>query len=182
MAISNYAELKAEILSFLEREGDSKVTPKLDTIIALAESWINRRLRGYQREVTASVTADAAGIVPLPAGFVGARSVSMNGRPAAYSMTGTSLVIERGADGTFDLVYLVRLAPLSLLVPTNWLLQAAPDAYLDACLMRASILLQDPEGAAAYGGSAASAIDELTVQNTIAQYANARFTMPVQVP
>lgn len=183
MGISNYTELKAEILAFLERDGDATVTDRLDTIIPLAESWINRRLAGYQRELSAPIVTDGNGIGTLPAGFVGARTLRRaDGRTFSYDVSGSTITVTAGASQSLNLLYLSRLVGLSDANPTNWLLDASPDAYLDACLMRASILLQDPAGAAAYEGSAAAAIDDLTIQNQAAQYANQRFAIPVRVP
>lgn len=182
MALSNFTELKAEILEFLERTGDAAVTGRLDTIVPLAESWINRRLGGYQREIKVTLIADAVGDIALPVGFTGVKTISMNRRPYRYSVSGSTLTVESGANGTFDLVYLSRLVPLTDANPTNWLLDAAPDAYLDACLMRACIFLQDAAAAQGYGGTAGDSLDELTKQNMAAQYSNASLKIAGQVP
>lgn len=176
---TDYTSLKQDILDFLERGGDPTITAKLDTIISLSESWINRRLAGYQREVTASLAANSEGEIALPFGFVGMRSVYFNDEPQLYSISGSTLSVRNGAAQSYAVTYFAKLTALSETNPTNWLMDAAPDAYLDACLMRACIFLQDAANANAYGTNAAAAIDELTMQNTVAQYSRATIQMRI---
>lgn len=166
MAITDFASLKSTAASWLERDID-------DAVVSMAESWLKRQLTGYQREVTATLTTDSTGAVALPADFLGIRSVYSGRQPFKYSISGSSLRVNNGASRVFDVTYYARLAPLSDSNPTNWLLLQAPDIYLYALLAQASAFAQDWQNAAIYEAKATEFLDQLNLQNTVAQYGRA---------
>jgi len=180
--LTSFDGLKTEIQAWLEREGEPALVARLDTIIQMAESWLNRKLNGYQREVACPLTTDADGKVALPTGATAVKSVTYLTRPYAFALSGNTIKIADGASRTFDVVYMSRLTSLGPANATNWLLQIAPDAYLQACLGQASLFLENVQMAAVYRGEAVEILKDLNLQSTAAQYGMASLTIPGQVP
>ena len=178
--ITDYTSLKEAVLAWLEREGDTALSGQINTIISLAESWLRRQLAGYQREIATTLTTDGTGAVALPIDFIGVKGVSLANVPYSYSISGTTLVVARGASRTFDVVYYGKLPGLSETNPTNWLLSLAPDVYLYACLARASAFAQDWQNAAIYEGNATEALTQVNMQNAVAQYGRSGMNLPVR--
>lgn len=171
--ITDYTSLKSAVTAWLERDGDTSLSAQLPTIISMSESWLKRQLVGYQREITTTLAADADGVVALPSDFIGIRSVYFGTRPYKYSISGTSLTVNNGAGYTFDVTYYASLPALSDENTTNWLLELAPDVYLYACMAQASAFSQDWQNAAIYEAKATQFLEELNLQNTVAQYGRA---------
>lgn len=180
--LNSYDDLKNEIQLWLEREGEPALVDRLPTIIQLAEAWMNRQLRGYQREVTGTVETDTAGKVALPLGATRVKSVSLNGRPYRFALSGNTLTIAGAGAATFDIVYMSKLAPLSGTNQTNWLLQEAPDVYLSACLSRASLFSENLTMGPVYESQAQAFLSELNSQGVVAQYGQESLTIPGPVP
>lgn len=168
--VSSIAGLRASINEWAERDYDDA---QLDEFIGLAEASIRRRLAGYQREITTTVTADADGKASLPADFLGIRSLSYDSRPVRYGISGSALVIVDGAGKTFDLIYFGRLPALSDSNPTNWLLDAAPDVYLFMCQAQQRAFTEEYQTAAGLEAKALGALADLNLQSTVAQYGRA---------
>lgn len=175
MALDTYAGLSASLQTWAER---TYTQTQVDEFIAMAEAAFNRRLLGYQREVTTTLATDANGIVALPSGFLGMRSVIQNDLPFQYGISGSSLQITDGASQSFAVTYFAKLAPLSGTNATNWLLDAAPDAYLFMCRALQCAFEEDVAGQT-FEARALGIIDDLTMQNTVAQYARASVTMRI---
>ncbi|UXN74502.1 hypothetical protein N8D56_05010 [Devosia sp. A8/3-2] len=180
--LNSYNDLTNEIQQWLEREGEPALVDRIPTIIQMAESWLNRKLQGYQREVTGTLTTDTDGKVAMPPGATAIVSVDYAGRPYRFKLSGNTLTVSNGASRTFDVVYNSRLVPLSAGNQTNWLLQIAPDAYLYACLGQASVFLENVQMAAVYSSQAANILSEFNLQITAAQYGQRSLTPAVQVP
>lgn len=145
--------------------------------VRLAEAEINRQLRAPAMEKTDESFALVGRATPLPSDLIALRSVSANqanarnmdfmppellrsslvwdasGRPLAYTIEGTSLVVApvpaAGTDVT--LVYWSRL-PTLVGTPddpnaTNWALDNAFDVYLFGCLSYAAAWQGDVQAA-----------------------------------
>lgn len=181
-AITDFASLQEEVAGWLEREGDTSLSDRLPSIVQAAESWFNRKLAGYQREVEIALTTDASGKAALPAGFVGIKTVEQNGRPWPWSISGSSIRISGASAGSFDVVYKSRLVALDDTNTSNWLLEAAPDAYLYACMAQASVMLENFTSAAIYASQAESILSDLNLQSTVAQYGMASLQIPGGAP
>jgi len=162
----DYAGLKTAINDWSDGGYDDA---KLDEFIDLAEAAIRRRLVGYQREITTTLTTDADGEVALPSDFLGIRSVYYDTTPYRWNISGSTLYITDGESRSFEVTYYAKLPELSDSNPTNWLLDEAPDAYLFMC--RAYQLAHDEDpGAQVWEQKAFGILDDFNVQNTVAQY------------
>jgi len=173
----DYSSLKASIQSWSVRTyGD----PQLNEFIANAEAQIRRRLIGYQREITAAFTVDADGMIALPVDFIAMRSVYLGTVPYRYSISGSFLTVADGASQTFDVVYMGKLPPLNGTTTTNWLTDLAPDVYLLLCQAQQRAFEQEYSTAAGLEVSGLAKLDELGLQNTVAQYGRQGMTLPVR--
>jgi hypothetical protein len=168
LALDTYADLQAEIASWLRR---SDLTVEIPSFIALAEAQMNRRLR--VRQMTARLCDSWTGeYVDLPADFLSERLVKLivggtahvlryltpeemdakvrtvaAGRPRFYALYGGELRLHPKPDTTYaaELVYLQALPALSDANPSNWLLASHPDAYLYGALTQSAPYLRADE-------------------------------------
>ena len=183
--ITNYTTLAAAIQDWEDRTLD------VDELIGLAEADFRLYLGPhYARETSATVTF-TSGSAALPTGFV--RPIAMthatygeimpstlaqvrqrrvwdaSGIPSIYAVTGSTLECAPsfGGDVTFD--YEAKLAGLSADNATNWLIENAPQAYLDMCRYYTKSKWEDQAGVM-FRAAALSTIDALVEQSTIAKY------------
>jgi hypothetical protein len=175
--ITDFASLKATINSKMER---SYTDDKMAEFIGLAEAQIRRRLSGYRREITTTLTTDTAGLVALPSDFLGFVGVSFGGVPYRYAISGTNLYVRNGASRAFDVIYYGKLPALSDANPTNWLMDMAPDAYYLMAEAQARSYNEEWEVAAGLEGKGLDAIADLNLQSVVAQYGRAGMNLPVQ--
>jgi hypothetical protein len=157
MAISTYAELKTAIASWLHR---SDLTTVIPDFIALAESNIRRDVRcaAMEQQATGTLAADT---LTVPTRFLEARNVAIDGWPQSYitpqeftrqnDYTGNNFTIVgdefrfQKSSGDYEIDYVQGFAPFSADGDTNWLLQNAPEIYLQAALMEAQqFIMGDP--------------------------------------
>lgn len=162
----DYAGLKTAINNWAERSYDDT---QLDEFIDLAEAAIRRRLVGYQREVTASLTAGTDSYINLPTDFLGLRAIYDGETPYKWAISGSKIYVVDGASRTLDVTYYAKLPALSDSNTTNWLIDEAPDAYLFMCRAYQSGYSEDP-AAQVWEGKAFAILDEFNIQNTVAQY------------
>lgn len=134
------------------------LSDNFDRWILLAESRFNRELRcpDMERTVTFSVTeADT----PLPADYLSMRSIyeegspdtplrsipppsvrqeydGTPGKPQAYILVSGALRLVPPPDTTYLLTmdYYAQISNLSVVAPSNWVLEKHPDAYVTAVL------------------------------------------------
>ena len=172
----DFAALKAAVNTWAER---SFSDAQLNEFVELAEANIRRRLIGYQREETVSLAADADGVIALPTDFLGMRSVYYDDRPYQYNISGTNFTVRDGGGYTFDVTYFTKLPALSDSVTTNWLLEAAPDVYLWLVKAQAREYNEDWDLAAGLEAKGLSALSDLNLQSTVAQYARTGMSLPV---
>ena len=164
MALDTYAGLQAAILVWLARPGDQLLVPAVPDMIRLFEAEASRRLHTAGAEKTADVTADAVA-VPLPGDCVEVRVASIgdtdlqyvtpdqlpgqSGNPLHYTIVGHEILLGPAPSGTqtVHLIYQGGVPLLSDLAPSNWLLEAAPDAYLFGSLVEAEAFIGEDERA-----------------------------------
>lgn len=198
-AITSYATLTTAIIAYAERSGDSVYVGQTDTFIGLAEAFFNRYLGGaYQLEKSTTITT-TTGVGTLPSDFSIMRSVAYStygplketsydaikflnplaagGTPYHYAISGSSIYIDRAASITLDVVYLADLVGLSGSNTSNWLLVAAPDAYLFECLAQGEAFLGNLQAAGALEARATEALDQIMAQANLAQYGRAEMTI-----
>lgn len=160
MAIATYAALQSAIADWVER-GD--LTARLPSFIANAEAKVNRWLRDQKMEaqdtavvataltalpddfaeaITVQVTSGAPApysrLDPAPSDVLASydSDLGATGRPRFYSILGQQLQLcpAPAQPYTVLLTYFTKLPALSVANTSNWLLEAAPDIYLDGSL------------------------------------------------
>jgi hypothetical protein len=181
MAISTYTELKTAIASWLHR---TDLTSSLQDFITLAESRINKTLRGTQQELETTLTATpGTRTIALPTGFKEAMALWLTyygdrqelpfinpdqvlvpqsqGLPTRWTIDGVNLAFDIVPDAayTFALRYL-KNAALSDTNPTNWLLTAYPDVYLYGALIEGAAFIRDTEQLAIWKQAFDTALQE----------------------
>lgn len=180
--ITDFASLKTALNEWIER---GYTDARLEEGIGLAEAAIRRELTGYQREASYSFTTDSNGYSPLPAGFLGVRSLDdANGYPARWEVSGTQLRVSGNGlyyAGSFPATIYTTLLGLSASNPTNWLITIAPDAYLWMTQSQLYAFEQEWATASSMAAQALDIISSLNLQNTIAQYGRNGSRLPVQV-
>jgi hypothetical protein len=160
----NYTTLQTQVASYLHR---TDLASQIPTFIELAEAYMFREL--HIKEMQVSVTGTTtSGYATLPADFgsvsrvtvtyanytkaldyiaLGNAPTATTSAPAYYSLENDKLRIWGAADGqAYTLYYIPAIQNLSATVPTNWLLDNAPELYLDAaCLQGAKYTRNDAE-------------------------------------
>ncbi|HTH11011.1 MAG TPA: hypothetical protein VMA55_15695 [Acidovorax sp.] len=172
----DFAGLKSAVNRWSERDYDDA---DLNEFIELAEARIRRNLTGYQREVTSVINADSNGVFPLPTDFTGMRWISYQDRPYRWSISGQNATVIDGAGYALDVTYFGVLPALSNTNTTNWLLTAAPDVYLWLVKAQAREFNEEWEAAAGLEAKGLSALADLNLQSTVAQYSRAGLQLPV---
>ena len=173
-AIANLDDLKDWIADEVDRDL-SEITDKLDKWILLAESYYNRHLRTPDMEGEYLFSADAEDM-PLPSDYRGMRSIYVEGSPDRPLRAFSASAIRMEYDGTasaypagyvlvsggirlvpppsgeilLHMDYFQRITPLSVVAPSNWLLEKHPDAYVAAILFHYYRWAQNLELASAY--------------------------------
>lgn len=157
----DYASLKTSIAAWLKRKDLTSIIPDL---IALAEADMSEKLRSRQQDVRATLTpTPGEAFLALPVDFRAVRSLSIPtgpvlhpqyvapevmadqyqydapGGPVVYTIIGRELQFAPAPDAAYpvELVYEARIPALSNTVPTNWLLERSPNAYLFGALVAA---------------------------------------------
>lgn len=171
MSITSYSELKTAIARFMHREG---LTDLIPDFIALAESEMNRFLRGFRLESTVSLSITSGDdSVALPSRIREVKSVFLTGAnereltkmsmaqlnnlyrnaeagiPAHYALEGSSLKLRPtpSADGTLEVQVIRAVAPLSDIDTTNAILTNYPDIYLYGALKHGYLYLRNTQRA-----------------------------------
>lgn len=179
MAIDSYTGLSAAVQAWAERDYDQT---QIDEFIALAEAAFNRRLAGYQREVTTTLTTDASGEVALPSDFIRFVSVTdASGNPLDYAISGSTFSVRSTPhySATLNVTYAAGLEPLSANNETNWLLDTAPDAYLWMVKAQQRAFEESWEVAAGMEAKANAILRELSIQSQASQYGRVGLSMSV---
>ena len=169
MAITTYAELKTAIANWLNRDDLTSVIPDF---ISLAEADLNRKLRHYKMIERSNANLDSR-YSQVPAGWLETirfgitsdnthrlemvsiddiiarreRNSDTAGRPQFYSHVGDTFELFPTPDKSYatELVYYEQIPALSDSNTSNWLLDAAPDAYLYGSLLQAAPYLAEDE-------------------------------------
>ena len=162
MPLATYADLKAAIPSWLDRE-DSDFAARVPDFIALCEQRLNfggadgAGLRVAEMEKTAVLTPDIYGKLALPADYLESRSfapqaagydaLTLSGIDAnagyypyggvarQMSISGQTVSTFPLSNGGVTLTYYAKIPALSDANPTNWLLSKAPGVYLYGSLI-----------------------------------------------
>jgi hypothetical protein len=181
MAISTYAELKAEIADHLDRDD---LTSKIDTFIDLAEARHKRDIRIREMIVRQSITIDGR-YEAIPSGvleiiqlrlltspitslkYVSPEQMSEwrreeSGKPELFTMH-AELEFNKDPDAAYsgEIFFHKALTPLSDSNTSNALLVRAPDAYLYGSLLATAPYLLDDARIEVWAALYKSAVDGL---------------------
>jgi hypothetical protein len=184
-AIANLDDLKDWIADEVDRPL-SDISDKLDKWILMAESYYNRHLRTPDMEGEYLFTADAEDM-PLPSDYRGMRSIYIEGSPDRPLRAFGAASIRMEYDGTtsaypagyvlvsegirfvpppsgeilLHMDYFKKIPSLSVVNPSNWLLEKHPDAYVAAILFHYYRWAQNLELAVAYKSMREELKDEI---------------------
>jgi hypothetical protein len=155
-----YALLKTQVADYLHR---SDLTNAIPTFIAIAESTLFRELdiKGTEVSVTGTTTGS---YITLPTDFKSVSKLSMSYQgstrlldyapqsyipadtpmPSYYALENGKIIVYGASTGTaYTLYYTPRIAPLSDVAPTNWLLDNARDLYIYASALEGAKNIRD---------------------------------------
>lgn len=188
MALSTYSELKSSVADWLNR---SDLTSAITDFVSLAEAQMERKLRTRQMLVRATATVDTE-YAAVPTDFLESKSFKLNtnpvtalgfetidsldnlaanyssaSKPLFFSVVGGQFRFLPVPDSSYtgELAYYAKLSKLSSTNTTNWLLTAAPDAYLYGTLMQAAPYLQDDARITTWSALYATALEDLQVSD-----------------
>lgn len=176
-----YAQLKADIAKFLNRNDLTAVIP---TFVQLAEMDIfvtgdpQMRVREMDEQATLTVTALEA---TLPSDFLEARSVKLQDADGTeifykppnawtnvsgfFTIIGNTLQLPEGTTSSVDLVYCAKPAALTDDTDTNAVLDAYYGAYLYSALKYGASYVKDNQREMLYAGTAKTIIDGAVKNN-----------------
>lgn len=168
MALGTYAELIAAIKDYTLRQD-----APFDTFVRLAESDFGSLIKHY-RAVKTVTTPIVDGVVALPADFLEARTIKIDGQVAkplgnAGGSLEASEIGYRHIGGEFrvvadipvedaEITYWSRVPSLTATAPTNWLLTYFPAVYLHSVLARFYRWVKDDQAEALEKQSFAEAL------------------------
>lgn len=188
-----YADLLADIITWLNRDDLDTLAPKF---VTLAEEHFNRVLRVPEMENVASATVDT-GSITLPTDFLQVRSlfvsiddttdysvspqlvtiarlnelypVAQVGAPVHYALqSGNEMVMSPAPDADTDasvvLNYYAKIPVLADDNTSNWLLASHYDLYLAAALVEGYTYARDTEGMAVWSARRDQKLAELRMQ------------------
>ena len=165
MALSTYSELKQSIANWADRDDLSNFIPDF---IALTEARFNRelRLRSMEQKEYATTIGGQANY-SLPTNYLQMREFRLNtvptvslqyvspeiyeswnvgsGRPKWYTIIANEIRLGPVPAGVYEMEMLFwrKFPSLSSSVPTNWMLQNAPDVYLYGSLLELEPFIQN---------------------------------------
>jgi hypothetical protein len=198
-AIPDLDTLISTVADWLDRDD---LSTRIPVFIAMAEALFNRELRCAEMEQTITFPASAED-TPMPTPeFLAMRAIYVDGSPDRPLKAMAPTAIKREFDGTsgVPLAYClvsggIRLAPppdapvlltmdyfakidsLSIVAPSNWLLEKHPGAYLFGTLFHAEAFLDNATRAAQWKGL----LDEI-IEKISRNAANNRFGAGPLVP
>ena len=192
--IANYDDLQSEILDWMDREGIAADAVRAPKWIQYAEAWFNRELRTPDMEATISFEIGDEDR-PLPSDYLAMRSIyqetepdkplsgmspdqlrqtyaGQSGIPSAYCIVAGGIrvapVPERDLLYTMD--YFRRIDALSVVTPSNWLLETAPDLYLFAALFYGFTWSDNPVKAGMFRDLAVGLLERLKTTSTASRW------------
>lgn len=168
MSITTYGGLKTAITDWINWDD---MDGQISTFIALAEARINREVRHWKMDATATLSVSTQ-YTALPADFMDVKRVSVTdtqdplrlvsvhdlqdmrdaannqaGAPYVYAISNGQLEVFPTPDTATDVTlhYVARIAAFSADGDTNWLLTEHPDVYLYGSLMQAAPYLAEDQ-------------------------------------
>lgn len=184
MAITTYAELKAAIGEWLNRDDLDSVIPNF---ISLAEAQFNRTIRHRKMVVRSDATLDTP-YFAVPGDWLQTIRFQLNTNPVTpllfvtpeqaleetqvysaaqqplfFTMIGEQFQVVPAPDGSYDaeLLYYGKIPALSDSNTTNWLLTESPDLYLYGALAQTAPYLKEDERLGIWAGLYQKLFDDM---------------------
>jgi len=204
MAISTYAELKAAIADFLNRDDLTSVIP---TFIVAAEKQMQKEIRHHRMMRRSEGQIDSR-YSPVPPTWLETirlhisgnpsyrleltslddmlqlreQSGGASGRPTHYAHFGENIEVYPTPDAEYDieLMYYEKIPALSDSNTSNWLLEVAPEAYLYGALMNSAPYLKDDDRMQVWGGLYAGAVAAVNKEADRARFGGSGLRMRVR--
>lgn len=204
MALANWSELKADVISATFRQGDSEFAAYFPTLVTLCEKRIADEIELGDQQTNATVTI-TSGVGPLPSGFLYAERVldltnpheltestlaqvgdkyvnDGSGYANDYVIVGSNIQVFPTATTSLSVDYYATFTPLTEAAPTNWLLTKAPHLYLYGCLLDASPYMMDDARAQIWGAAFANALNRMKRRDKLKRFARAQVRVAYKTP
>lgn len=186
MALETYAELKQEIIDWLDRDD---LTTKVDSFIRLAEARHRREVRIREMITRASITV-VTQYSALPTGYLSAKTFrlltdpltiltplnlhemnnrrrTISGKPIYFTIH-SQIEFDRPPDTSYpgEMIYYQQLPALGTTNANNSLLVVSPDIYLYSSLAASAPFLVDDDRIAMWDNLYVTAKDEINLMDT----------------
>lgn len=201
MAIDTFANLKASIADFLNRDD---LTSVIADFVTLAEARMQRDLSDhYLRQARTTFTVDGQ-FEDVPADFFSPVRISLQGKhrplelmslheiqarrdgcddetgePLFYAINGGDFEFWPTPNDTYtaDLLYVQTIPALSDSNTSNWVLSQGPDVYLYGSLIQSAPYLRDDERLTAWAALYQSGIDGMNMASKAARFGGSGLKM-----
>ena len=204
MPITTYAELKATIADFLNRDDVAAIS---DTFISNAEDDLNLQLRHWRQEKRSTaeidtqysaIPADMLEIIRFyttsgdtrPLELISQaemldrkfRNLNTSGQPAYYALTAGEIEVYPVPDGTYtsELYYYSRIPALSDSNTSNWVLDYYSSAYLYGSLIHSAPYLKDDARIQVWAALYQNAIDAINTESEKAKFGGSGRRMKIR--
>lgn len=196
MAITTYAGLKTAIGVWLDR---TDLTDYLGDFVAFAEGHLNSKLRVRQMEESVSL-APTLGVFTIPADYLQYRKIVMDngtryplaymtpdavdmsyptrpdGIPVHFTVFSGDITAYPTTDANIELTYWQKIPALADSNTSNWLLALRPELYLRlGCAFAAEFIKSDAEAQKQFA-LAADIIEDMMMDDRLANYSRAGMT------
>ena len=193
MALTNYTELQASVVDFLNR---SDLTTVIPDFITLCEADMNRTLRTREMTVRTRAVLDGQ-YLKLPSDFLGLRNIELQtdpvtplqfrnlqnldlhrvnnktGKPLYFSIMQNNLefapIPDSVTEYTLEIVYYQKIPSLATFT-TNWVIDTHPDLYLMGSLAQSAPYLQADERIAVWAGRYSQIIEQIRTSDENAKF------------
>jgi len=204
MPITTYAELKATIADFLNRDDVAAIS---STFISNAEDDLNLQLRHWRQEKRSTaeidtqysaIPADMLEIIRFyttsgdtrPLELISQaemldrkfRNLNTSGQPAYYALTAGEIEVYPVPDGTYtsELYYYSRIPALSDSNTSNWVLDYYSSAYLYGSLIHSAPYLKDDARIQVWAALYQSSIDAINAESEKAKFGGSGRRMKIR--
>ena len=199
MAFGNYDELKTSVANWSDRDDMAAFIPDF---IALCEARFNRelRLRSMEQKDYANTVGGQANYA-LPTNYLQMREFRLNqnptisltyvspeiyeawnlgsGMPKFYTIIANEIRIGPTPAGVYEMEMLFwrKFPALSGTVPTNWMLQNAPDVYLYGSLLELEPFIQNDQRIGVWSSGYQKAISDIQLQDDKDRHSGSALTV-----
>ena len=203
----NYTEIIDMALSFADREYHAKIVSRIDNLLRLVESRINRRLKreGLTDQVDIAIIGGTE-YYNLPSNFNGISNINIRATAGAttrqtlvyrtveklsdyaniaetndvvyYTIVNNKLQIIPTPDGkVIDLIYYIKIPELTSVATENDISTNDPDCYIFGLLVEINSFVKDKDAAAIWDSRFNAVLDEMNMNDFKHKYLGAQLTI-----